>query len=87
LFQEFIIDTYTQIEKCRLDYIRFNQQAIRVETHVETHRGFADATNADIDLEQIGMPTVLPSTFIGGLQKYVREISRFDGRSPLDIKT
>lgn len=62
LFQEFIVDAYAQIENSRLNWIRFNQGTLRAEQY----QGFADAIDAGSNLNQIGCPTVLPSSFIGG---------------------
>ena len=62
LSQEFIVDAYSQIEKARLDWIRFNQESLRVESYQD----FIDARAEGLDLNEIGAPKVLPSSFIGG---------------------
>ena len=62
LFQEFIVDAYAQIEQARLLFIRLNQDKLRADLY----RGLADAAAHGADLRDIGKPTILPSTFIGG---------------------
>ena len=62
LFQEFSVDAYGQIENGRLNWIRNNQDTLRVEQY----QGLVDAAEAGLDLNQIGSPTILPSSFIGG---------------------
>jgi hypothetical protein len=62
LLQEYIVDAYAQIEQSRLQWIRNNQDSLRVEVY----QGLADAIVSGADLNQIGTPTILPSTFIGG---------------------
>jgi hypothetical protein len=62
LSQEFIVDAYAQVEKGRLDWIRFNQTLLRAECY----QGLADAIELGLDLHDIGTRVILPSSFIGG---------------------
>ena len=62
LFQEFIVDAYAQIEQARLLFIRLNQDKL----HADLYQGLANAAVHGVDLHDIGSPTILPSTFIGG---------------------
>ena len=62
LFQEFSVDAYGQIDNGRLNWIRHNQDTLQVERY----HGLVDAVEADLDLNQIGSSTILPSSFIGG---------------------
>jgi len=62
LLQEFLVDAYAQIEQGRLRFIRCNQAAFRVELY----QGLADAVTNGMDLDRVGSPIVLPSSFPGG---------------------
>ena len=46
----------------RLQFIRLNQDKLRADLY----RGLADAAIHGADLHDVGRPTILPSTFIGG---------------------
>ena len=62
LFQEFIIDTYAQIEHNRLNYFRSNQTKLRADLY----QGVMDAIADGRDLSNVGTRTILPATFTGG---------------------
>ena len=62
LFQEFIVDTYAQIEQNRLSYFRSNQTKLRADLY----QGVIDAVADGRDLSNIGTRTILPATFTGG---------------------
>lgn len=63
LFQKFLVDAYSMIESSRLNYVRHNQDQLRVNMYKGIHdrilRGDNDATS-------IGMRIMLPGTFVGG---------------------
>ena len=62
LFQEYIVDAYAQIEQGRLDFLRRNQDKLRLEVYT----GIVDAALHGIDLSDIGNLSILPSSFKGG---------------------
>jgi hypothetical protein len=63
LFQQFAVDTYIKIESSRLDFIRKNQDRLRVDLY----QGLVDSMlDGDVRGEKVGKPTVLSSSFIGG---------------------
>jgi hypothetical protein len=62
LFQEYVVDTYAQIEWCRLRYLRDNQLKLRAHTY----RAVVEAAQNNVEANNIGKQSVvLPSTFIG----------------------
>ena len=62
LFQEYLVDAYAQIEQGRLRFIQCNQATF----HVELYQRLADAAINGTDLNHVGSPSILPSSFIGG---------------------
>lgn len=65
LFHQYVVDMYAKMEQQRLNFIRFNQGALRAAAY----NGFGDAIRLDdSDLSSIGKRVILPSTFIGGLR-------------------
>ena len=62
LFQEFVVDAYTQIEYSRLLWYRLNQKQIRADSY----SAIQDAAANSDDLNNVGQQVVLPSSFIGG---------------------
>jgi hypothetical protein len=62
LFQEFLVDAYVQIEEGRIRWIRNHQGTFRIELY----QGLADAAASGTDLNDVGSPAILPSSFIGG---------------------
>ena len=62
LFQQFIVDAYTSIEKERLQWVRFNQKNLRLELYF----GLKDAIlRGDTDPITVGKQIVLPFSFVG----------------------
>lgn len=63
LTQQFIVDSYVEVESNRLKYIKENQ----VVLHVAQYKGLHDFINNRAEREQftIGTVCILPSTFIG----------------------
>ncbi|XP_064637083.1 uncharacterized protein LOC135493587 [Lineus longissimus] len=67
LAQEYLCDQWQKIEKERLQYIKYNQDSLRVEQY----RGLADALSQarnnteQTELQRLGQLTVLPSSFTG----------------------
>lgn len=63
LYQQFLVDSYSMIESSRLNYIRHNQDQLRVDMYKGIHdrilRGDSDATST-------GMRIMLPGAFVGG---------------------
>jgi hypothetical protein len=68
LFHQYAVDASCKIDDGRLCWMRNNQTKLRAETYA----GFADALRANTALSQVGLPVVLPSTFIGG-PRYMAE--------------
>lgn len=67
LLQEYAIDLHCMVEQQRLNWVRYNQKALRAELY----SGLADAIHAhdapaDITGATIGKPYILPSSFTGG---------------------
>jgi hypothetical protein len=64
LYHQYIVDNYSKIELGRLNFIRFNQQKLRVDQY----QGLFDAMNENdtIDANSLGKVFVLPSSFTGG---------------------
>jgi len=63
LFHQFLVDAYVKIESYRLDFIRHNQQTLRVDTYKGVQDYLAKAAT-DRKLPP-GKPIILPSSFIG----------------------
>ena len=62
LFHQYVVDMYAKIEQLRLNYIKTNQQKIRVDLY----SGLADAvTKGDTNATELGRKVILPSSFIG----------------------
>ncbi|OMO58886.1 DNA helicase [Corchorus capsularis] len=71
LFQQYLVDAFSCVERQRLDYIRSNQNKLRSEIF----QGIKDAVvRGDIHGSAIGKRIILPSSFTGGprylTQKY-----------------
>ncbi|KAJ0871427.1 putative helitron helicase-like domain-containing protein [Helianthus annuus] len=63
LFQQYLVDAYVCIEQDRLNFHRYNQNALRSEYM----QGIHDAvTRGDTEGKDIGKRIILPSTFTGG---------------------
>ncbi|KIL54493.1 hypothetical protein M378DRAFT_1055673 [Amanita muscaria Koide BX008] len=64
LFQKYAVDAWSQIEQSRANFIRHNQDKLRVELY----RGLVDAVNRNdhANLDQLGRRVILPSSFVGG---------------------
>ena len=62
LFHQYIVDAYTKIEGYRLDWIRNQQAALRVDRY----QGLMDyVERSDQEIDRTGRRFILPSTFIG----------------------
>lgn len=64
LFQQFIVDQYAKIEIGRLNFIRNNQDKLRVEMYKGLLESIAE--NDHKNLGKIGKRYILPSSFVGG---------------------
>ena len=60
LFQQWVVDSYLQVEANNLNYIKTNQKKLRVEQY----KGLIDYLNIQTT-EVVGRPVILPSTFQG----------------------
>ena len=74
LFQQYIVDAYVKIEGSRLDFLRFNQDKLRVELY----QGLSDYIDnqAEMNGVRIGRRIILPSSFIGSpraMQQYYQD--------------
>ena len=89
LFQEYACETWAIAEQNRLNFVRSNQEKLRVELY----QGLADAVaaNADADWNQLGKRFVLPSSFTGStrnMQQHLQDalaINRYYGGGDLFI--
>ncbi|XP_071720143.1 uncharacterized protein [Rutidosis leptorrhynchoides] len=63
LLQQFIVDVYTMVENTRLNYIRNNQKAFRIE-QISNLLEAQDSGNEDVSV--LGNRIMLPSSFTGG---------------------
>ncbi|KAL3622938.1 hypothetical protein CASFOL_033238 [Castilleja foliolosa] len=62
LFQQFIVDAYTMVETCRLNFVYLNQKKFRVDIY----KGLEDAVvRGYCDPKSRGKRIILPSTFNG----------------------
>lgn len=68
LFQQYIVDACAKIEQARLNYIRFNQNALRSDLYSGI---IQDAVLAN-DGDRAGRRIVLPSSFTGGSRYMMR---------------
>ena len=60
LFYQYIVDMYAKIEQQRLNYIKTNQQKIRVDLYI----GLADAVSkGDTNANELGRNIILPSSY------------------------
>ncbi|CAF0714504.1 unnamed protein product [Brachionus calyciflorus] len=64
LFHQYIVEQYaSKVESCRLNFLKFNQDAIRAEIY----QGLLDSVSSsdNINPENIGKKIILPSSFTG----------------------
>ena len=62
LYHQYLADMFAKVEQLRLNYIKCNQQKIRVDLY----SGLADAVSAgDINPGEFGRKVILPSSFTG----------------------
>ena len=62
LFHQYIVDMYAKVEQQRLNYIKLNQEKLRVDLY----KGLADAVSAgDVNPMAYGKRIILPSSFTG----------------------
>ncbi|TFK18689.1 hypothetical protein FA15DRAFT_552145, partial [Coprinopsis marcescibilis] len=65
LLQCYLVDMYASIDQNRLCYLKLNQKKL----HAAVYSGLQDALTAadeEVDLNQLGKRTILPSSYIGG---------------------
>ena len=66
LFHQYIVDMYAKIEQQRLNYIKTNQQKIRVDLY----SGLADAVaKGDTNVTDLGRTVILPSKYTNSLRQ------------------
>ena len=63
LFQQFLVDVYCKIETERLQFLRHEQKALRVDCYQDLRDAIVDG---DGDHRNVGHRIILPSTFTGG---------------------
>ena len=70
LLQEFIVDAWALTEQSRLNWVKFNQAKLRVESR----QGLMDAVAADPTTESadIGQRIILPSSFSGSARNMIQ---------------
>jgi hypothetical protein len=89
LFQEYVCETWAIAEQNRLNYIKLNQNELRVELY----QGLADAVaaNADGNPNELGKRFILPSSFTGStrnMQQHLQDalaINRYYGGGDLFV--
>lgn len=72
LFHQYVVDMYAKIESERLNFIRFNQAKLRSEEYIHLQ----DAVRNDVNVNDIGRLTILPSSYIGSprhMQQYAQD--------------
>ncbi|GFX33357.1 helitron_like_N domain-containing protein [Trichonephila clavipes] len=64
--QQYVVDSYVEVESNRLNFIRPNQRTLRVESYL----GLADHVNTLVTEASMrtGVTLILPSSFIGSLR-------------------
>jgi len=65
LFQRYLVDTFAVIDQSRLEFLHYNQPALRACLY----SGLEDAIEAgegDVDIASLGQRFILPSSYIGG---------------------
>ena len=63
LFHQYIVDMYAKMEQQRLNFISFNQKALRAEVY----SGVADVVRLDSnDMSAVGKRVIVPSSFVDG---------------------
>ncbi|XP_050340211.1 uncharacterized protein LOC126766479 [Bactrocera neohumeralis] len=61
LSHQYIVDMYAKIESERLNFIRYNQARLRSEEYIHLR----DAIINDVNVNDIGRLTILPSSYVG----------------------
>ncbi|XP_054091759.1 uncharacterized protein LOC128923523 [Zeugodacus cucurbitae] len=84
LSHQYIVDMYAKIESERLNFIRYNQARLRSEEYIHLR----DAIINDVNVNDIGRLTILPSSYVGSprhmheytqdAMTYVRNYGRLD---------
>lgn len=72
LFHQYVVDMYAKIESERLNFIRHNQAKLRSEEYIHLQ----DAVRNDLNVNDIGRLTILPSSYIGSqrhMQQYAQD--------------
>ena len=72
LLQEYIVDRWAAAEQSRLRFLQNNQKTLRAEVY----RGLADAVAADpdVDGQNLGRRTILPSSFTGSTRFIIQNL-------------
>ena len=72
LLQEYIVDCWAAAEQSRLRFLQNNQKTLRAEVY----RGLADAVAADpdVDGQNLGRRTILPSSFTGSTRFMIQNL-------------
>lgn len=65
LGEQYIVDQWAKVESQRLRWMQFNQQVIRAELYSSYRDAVLAGDDSNVDLGQIGKPTILPATFVG----------------------
>jgi hypothetical protein len=89
LFQEYVCETWAIAEQNRLNFVKHNQDTLRVEMY----QGLVDAvaSNDHVDLNELGTRFILPSSFTGStcnMQQHLQDafaINRYYGGGDLFI--
>jgi len=68
LLQEFVVDAWAQTEANRLRFLEMNQTRLRVDLY----NGLMDAAEGDLQLEEVGKRTILPSSYTGSPRQMIQ---------------
>lgn len=72
LFHQYVVDMYAKIESERLNFICHNQAKLKSEEYIHLQ----DAVRNDLNVNDIGRLTILPSSYIGSqrhMQQYAQD--------------
>jgi hypothetical protein len=72
LGEQYIVDQWAKVESQRLRYLECNQKKIRAELYSSYSDAVRAGDDSNVNLGQIGKPTILPSSFTGS-ERYMCE--------------
>lgn len=76
LFEEWLVTGWARVEQQRLGWIKLNQASLRASNYQKVREAL---DRGAVDGSGVGVPAILPSTFVGGRKIYDAKLSRCDG--------